>query len=114
MPTLEETSAAFKAAMNEMHLHYHEDLYNAIVKYLGPTINHADATLVACSDPKELETVKKNFLIGKLGLEDNEELDHLIQQVCHGLGESNNKKYRTTFYYLLVALTKKESVFLSE
>jgi hypothetical protein len=111
MSKKEEFSNVFKAEMNSLGLHYHEEIYNGIVDHLGPAIYDADASLVACSDPKELATIKTNFLIGKLGLEDSPELDDAIKQVCHALGESNSKKHRTTFYYLLTAILKKESVF---
>ena len=114
MSKTHEVSAAFKSAMNELGLHYHEELYDEIVKYLGPTIHHDDAHLVACSDPEELKTIKTNFLIGKLGMEDGPALDKAIQEICHGLGESNRHKHRTTFYYLLVAILEKESVFLGK
>jgi len=114
MPTLDELSVEFKQEMNDLGLHYHEDMYNGIVKHLGPSIHDGDANLVACSDESELKTIKENFLMGKLGLEDSPELDKAIKEVCHGLGESNRKKHRATFYYLLTAILQKESVFISE
>ena len=40
----------------------------------GPAIYNADAATVAASQPAELETVKNNFLIKKLGLKDGPEL----------------------------------------
>ena len=111
MAETHELSAEFKAEMNSLGLHYHEEIYNGIVDYLGPSIHNADAALVACSDPTELATIKTNFLMGKLGLEDGPRLDEAIKEVCHGLGESNTKKHRTTFYYLLTAILQKEAVF---
>ncbi|PHN04315.1 DUF2853 family protein [Flavilitoribacter nigricans] len=112
MPTFEETSAAFKKEMNNLGIFYHEELYDAITKYLGPSIHDKDAALVACSDPDELKTIKNNFLIGKLGLEDGPQLDAAIQEICGGLGSSNTKKHRASFYYLLTAILNKESVFI--
>jgi len=41
----------------------------------GPSIYNADAATVSGSDKSELETVKKNFLIKKLGLSDGPKLD---------------------------------------
>lgn len=114
MATFEEMSNEFKNEMNELGLHYHEDMYDAITKHLGPSIHDGDANLVACSDPAELKTIKENFLMGKLGLEDSPMLDKAIHEVCHGLGESNRKKHRATFYYLLTAILQKESVFIPE
>ncbi|MCB0628385.1 MAG: DUF2853 family protein [Saprospiraceae bacterium] len=112
MATFEDTSAEFKAAMNGLGLHYHEELYDAISKYLGPAIYNQDASLVSCSDPDELKTIKTNFLIGKLGMDDSPQLDKIITEICHGLGQSNTKKHRSTFYYLLTAVLNKESVFI--
>jgi len=112
MPTYEEALSVFKKEMDDMGISYHEELYHEICKHLGPSIHHDDASTVACSDPKELATVKTSFLMGKLGLEDSPELDKAIQEVCGGLGHSNRNKHRTTFYYLLVAILKKESVFI--
>jgi len=81
-----------------------------IVKNLGPSIYRKDAELVSCSDPKELDTVRRNFLVKKLGLElRKEELDAAIQEVCQEL-KSTRTKYRATFYYRLAQKFKKESV----
>jgi len=81
-----------------------------IVKNLGPSIYRKDAELVSCSDPKELDTVRRNFLVKKLGLElSKEELDAAIQEVCQEL-KSTRAKYRATFYYRLAQKFKKESV----
>ena len=81
-----------------------------IVKNLGPSIYRKDAELVSCSDPKELDTVRRNFLVKKLGLElSKEELDAVIQEVCQEL-KSTRTKYRATFYYRLAQKFKKESV----
>ncbi len=114
MPTYEESLEQFKAETRELGIHIHEELYHAIFDHLGPAVQDRDASLVACSDDEELKTVKENFLIGKLGLEDGPELDSAIKQVCGALGQSNRNKHRTTFYYLLTGILKKESVFISQ
>ena len=41
----------------------------------GPAIYNRDASTVSASDQAELDTVKNNFLIKKLGLSDGPELD---------------------------------------
>ncbi len=112
MPTYEESFAQFKKEVDSLGIHIHEDLYHEITKSLGPSIHHNDASKVACSDPKELEQVKNNFLIKKLGMEDSPRLDQVIQEVCGALGQSNRNKHRATFYYLLTALLNKEDVFI--
>lgn len=111
MATYEEALAEFKAEMENLKMHHHEEVYHNIVNYLGPSVHQKDAALVACSDPDELERIKKNFLIGKLGLEDGPSLDAAIQEVCGALGQSNKNKHRPTFYYLLVAILNKGDMF---
>ena len=114
MSTYEEAYKSFTEEMNALGLQHQEELYHAVLKHLGPSVHQKDASLVACSDKKELETIKKNFLIGKLGLEDTPRLDEAIQEVCGAMGESNRHKHRATFYYLLVGILKKESVFIKK
>jgi len=81
-----------------------------IVKNLGPSIYKRDAELVSCSDPKELDTVRKNFLMKKLGIDASKGvLDAAIQDVCEEL-KATRTKYRATFYYALAKKFKKESV----
>jgi len=87
-----------------------EDFVAIIVKNLGPTIYKKDAELVSCSDPKELNTVRKNFLMKKLGIDASKGvLDAAIADVCQEL-KSTRTKYRATFYYALAKKFKKESV----
>ena len=86
-----------------------EDFLAIIVKNLGPSIYKRDAELVSCSDSKELNTVRKNFLIKKLGIDaDQKVLDAAIQDVCEEL-KGTRTKYRATFYYRLAKKFKKES-----
>ncbi len=81
-----------------------------IVNNLGPSIYKKNAELVTCSDPKELNTVRKSFLIKKLGIDASKGvLDAAIQDVCEEL-KSTRTKYRATFYYALAKKFKKESV----
>ena len=77
----------------------------------GPSIYNRDASTVSGSDPKELLTVKNNFLIKKLGLKDGPELDEAIASVIETYGKSVKSKYRAVVYYLLAKHFKKESVY---
>jgi len=93
------------------HLGTVDDEFLAIiVKNLGPSIYRKDAELVSCSDAKELDTVRKNFLIKKLGFDKDEKemLDGEIQKVCETL-KGVRTKYRATFYYMLAKNLNKES-----
>jgi len=77
----------------------------------GPSIYNRDASTVSGSDPKECETVKKNFLMKKLGLSDSSDLDAAISSVLETYGKSNPSKYRAVVYYMLAVHFKKQSVY---
>ncbi|MDA3855299.1 MAG: DUF2853 family protein [Candidatus Woesearchaeota archaeon] len=93
-----------------------EELLEAIVVYLGPSIYKNDAELVSTNDVKEVQTVKDSFLKKKLSLDGmNEEvLDKAILEVKDILGSSNKRKYRAIFYYFLVKKFELESVFITK
>ena len=59
----------------------------------------------------ELETVKNNFLIKKLGLEDGPKLTEAIDKVIADYGSANRNKYRAVVYYLLTKHFGKEAVY---
>lgn len=90
---------------------YDADLLKAVTKGLGPSIYRKDASTVSCTDQSELDRVKANFLIKKLGLEDGENLDNAIKEVCQEMGSSNRQKHRAIFYYLLVKKLGQESFY---
>ena len=77
----------------------------------GPSIYDADASTVAGSQPGELETVKNNFLIKKLGLSDGPELMAAINSVIDTYGRSERNKYRAVVYYMLTKHFGKEHVY---
>ena len=79
-----------------------KDLLAKVTKGVGPNIYKADASKVSSSDQDEMDRVKNNFLIKKLGLSDGPKLDDAIAKVVDTMGKSNKSKYRAVFYYLLV------------
>jgi hypothetical protein len=87
------------------------DLLTKVTIGCGPSIYNPDASTVAGSQKSELETVKKNFLIKKLGLTDSPALDAGIEAVLEKYGKSNKHKHRAVVYYLLTLHFKKESVY---
>jgi len=105
---LEVYKAAFKDNLSE---ELDVDFLKKVTKGLGPSIYNQDASKVSGSDPKELLTVKKNFLIKKLGLADTPALDEAIDEVIEKLGRSNRNKYRAIVYYLLAKKFNKEEVY---
>lgn len=86
-------------------------LFEKVVIGCGPSIYNADSSTVSGTDQKELDTVKNNFLIKKLGLKDGPTLDSAIEDVVNEMGKSNRNKYRAIFYYLLVVKFNKTDVY---
>jgi len=87
------------------------DLLTKVTIGCGPSIYNADAQTVSGGDTAELNTVKNNFLIKKLGLPDDEHLMGGIQKAIETYGRSERNKYRAVFYYLLVKHFGKESAY---
>lgn len=77
----------------------------------GPSIYDNDASTVAASQDGELETIKKNFLMKKLGLPDGPALMDGINAVINTYGKSERNKYRAVVYYMLVKQFGKEAVY---
>ena len=87
------------------------DLLTKVTIGCGPSIYDADASTVASSQPGEIETVRQNFLVKKLGLKDGPELDAAIEAVIDIYGKSERNKYRAVLYYMLVKHFGRESVY---
>lgn len=77
------------------------DLLTKVTVGLGPAIYNDDSSTVAGSDAAELATIRRNFLIRKLGLAEGPELDAGLDRVMEQYGRSNRNKYRAVVYYLL-------------
>ena len=87
------------------------DLLTKVTIGCGPAIYDADASTVAATQAGEIETVKNNFLIKKLGLADGPELSEAIDKVMETYGRSERNKYRAVVYYMLTKHFGKESVY---
>lgn len=87
------------------------DLLTRVTIGCGPSIYDADAATVAATQPHEIETVKRSFLIGKLGLEDGPALQEAIDTVIETYGRSERNKYRAVVYYMLTRHFGRESVY---
>ncbi|GGE46566.1 hypothetical protein GCM10011360_37300 [Primorskyibacter flagellatus] len=87
------------------------DLLTKVTIGCGPSIYNEDASTVAGSQASELETIKENFLMKKLGLKDSPDLMAGINSAIETYGKSNRNKYRAVVYYLLVKHFKKEGVY---
>lgn len=111
MSKFDEKVELYKKFMDKKGLSFDADLLTAVTKGLGPSIYKKDAETVSGTDAKECETVKKNFLIKKLGLADGTNLDDAITEVLEQIGKSERNKYRAVVYYLLTKKFGKESVY---
>ena len=87
------------------------DLLTKVTIGCGPSIYNADAQTVASSQESELELVKKNFLMKKLGLADSPALMEGINKAIETYGKSERNKYRAVVYYMLTKQFGKESVY---
>ncbi|ESY05368.1 DUF2853 family protein [Mesorhizobium sp. C386A] len=76
------------------------DAVAKIVKHLGIALRNRDSSLVSCTDPKELERVKTNWVAKKLGVTDGAKADSAIEKTCKALAADSSKS-RVTFYYLV-------------
>lgn len=86
-------------------------LLNKVTIGCGPSIYNADAETIAGSQASELETVRRNFLIRKLGLKDGPQLMPAIQAAIETYGRSEPNKYRAVVYYMLVKHFGREKVY---
>ncbi|MFM5924792.1 MAG: DUF2853 family protein [Novosphingobium sp.] len=76
-------------------------IITGIVRYCGIALTKVDSSLVAFSDPKELDRVRNNFLKKKLG---RTETDDVLNAAIAKVGETmkaDRTKNRVTVYYLL-------------
>ena len=87
------------------------DLLTKVTIGCGPAIYNADSSTVAGSQESELETVKTNFLMKKLGLPDSPKLMEAINSVIETYGKSERNKYRVVVYYMLTKHFGKEAVY---
>ena len=84
------------------------ELLRRVTAACGPSIYRRDSETVAASDGAELETIKRNFLIKRLGLPDDAHLMGGIQKAIRTYGRSDSHKYRAVLYYLLAVHFGKE------
>jgi hypothetical protein len=96
---------------NKCNMQPDMDLLTKVTIGCGPAIYNDDASTVAGSDASELETVKENFLMKKLGLPDGPNLMAAINSVIDTYGRSERSKYRAVVYYMLTKHFGKESVY---
>lgn len=100
MSKFEECMSTYTGEMKKLGISYDEDLLRKVAKGLGPSIYNTDSSKVSSADKAELDRVKTNFLIKKLGMADGSNLDDAIAGVVDQMGSSNatsTELYSTTF-----------------
>jgi len=110
MSKFDDVFGKAKAQMDTLGASYDEDLLMKVAKGLGPSIYNQDAASVAVSQKTEMETVKKNFVMKKLGVTDESKADAALNKVAETMKAAKNKS-RINFYYLLVKELGKESTY---
>ena len=108
MNKFEQALEKYHTEAQKLGIKVDAELLKAVARGLGPSIYRADSSKVSCSNQSELDRVKQNFLINKLGLKDSDNLDKAIKEVCKKFGSSRNK-HRALFYYLLAVEFGKEA-----
>ena len=112
MSKRDELIAKYAADLkNKCHMTPDMALLTKVTIGCGPSIYNADAETIAATQPSELETVKNNFLVKKLGLRDGPELMAAIRSALETYGMSERNKYRAVVYYMLVKHFGKEGVY---
>ncbi|MCB9034162.1 MAG: 30S ribosomal protein S1 [Chitinophagales bacterium] len=113
MSKFDEVIEKSQKVAEEIGANLSKEFLTAVAKGLGPSIYNADAEKVSSSDKEELNRVKTNFLIGKLGLEDSPALDEAIAEVVETFGSGHRNKLRVVFYALLAEKFGKQDIYLT-
>ena len=87
------------------------DLLTKVTIGLGPSVYRDDAAVVAASDSEELQRIRANYLVKKLGLPDGPDLDAGIDKAIETYGRANRNKYRAVVYYLLAKHFRREAAY---
>ncbi len=87
------------------------ELLTKVTIACGPSIYNTDASMVSMHDQSELETVKKNFMVKKLGMEDSDATMEVLKEVIKHYNDHAKNKYRAVLYYMITKHVGKESVF---
>ncbi|MBT8265204.1 MAG: DUF2853 family protein [Bacteroidia bacterium] len=87
------------------------ELLKKVTIACGPSIYNRDSATISSSEPSELEHVKNKFLIQKLKLEPDDDLEGPLNEILSKYGVTNRTKYRVVVYYLLVKHFNKEAIY---
>lgn len=105
MAKRDELMTKYAADLERIGMKPDMDLLMRAVKACGPSIYNADAETVAASSPDEVNRVKQNFMMKRLGMTDQAAVDAAMDKALDKIGRSNRNKYRAVMYYLLATDT---------
>lgn len=77
-----------------------DELLDKLVNNMKLIVDNKDAILVSGTDPSELETVRTNFVVKKIGVEDKDKAMTAINKVADQMSGSKMKN-RAAFYYMV-------------
>lgn len=100
MSKFQEKVDLYKSKMEELGIKVDDDKLVACTKACGPSIYNADSETVSASSSDEMDRVRNNYLIKKLGLSESNDLDGILDYAMDKIGRGNRKKYRAIVYYL--------------
>ena len=112
MPTQIELIDRYRKELSKLKVKVDDVLLKAVVKSLGPAVYREDASMLSAADAGELERVKQNFMVRRLGLNDSPKLETTLNKALDLMGRSRTNKHRAVLYYILTRETKREAALL--
>lgn len=112
MATQIELIDMYKKELSKLKVKVDDVLLKAVVKSLGPAVYRDDASKFSAADAAELERVKQNFMVRRLGLPNTAKLDVMLNKAIDRMGRSNKNKYRAVLYYIITQDSKRQAALL--
>ena len=112
MATQIELIDKYKKELSRIKVKVDDVLLKAVVKSLGPAVYRQDASMISAADADELERVKQNFMVRRLGLTDTPKLEVLLNKALDQMGPSKATKHRAVLYYIITRDSKREAALL--
>lgn len=95
--------------LESLDMNVDHSLLEKIGKSLGPALYNKDASYVAATSNTELETVRKNLLVNKFGLSDDD-ANQTLETVNKKMKDVK-QKHRAAYYYMVVKELSKEDYY---
>ena len=112
MATQIELIDKYKKELSRIKVKVDDVLLKAVVKSLGPAVYREDASMISAADADELERVKQNFMVRRLGLTDSPKLETMLNKAIDRMGRSKGNKHRAVLYYIITCDSKREAALL--